>query len=148
VPQRRQLRAGARDAEGDPPWRRYRLPCQFRVERVEVELGEREVPPFQPGTVEKPAPVDLLGNRPGGTQVGAVEKSARVPAGSRSKSATMLSTSAGILSYTGPIVARSMIGRPLDADLVRYVTLDQRGALTISRSRGQAARPPHPSQAS
>ncbi len=55
----------ARGAEGefggcverDPPRCRYRTTGAVGVERVEVELGEGDVPPFQPDVVGEPAPL-------------------------------------------------------------------------------------------
>ena len=63
--------------EGDAPRLGDRVAGEVRVQGVEVQLGEDDVPALQPGAVGEPTPVDLLRHGPRRAQVGGVE----VPAG-------------------------------------------------------------------
>src|SRR5215211_1295621 len=51
------------------------------LDGVQVEVGEGDVPALDPPRVPEPAPLQLLGHRPGGPQVGGQEEPARVAAG-------------------------------------------------------------------
>src|SRR5215218_2294367 len=80
VAQGRQAVRTSAGPEGDRP-RFGRAPAGLGVlDGVQLEVGEGDVPALDPGRVAEPAPLQLLGHRPGGAQVGGEEEAGWVVA--------------------------------------------------------------------
>jgi hypothetical protein len=70
-----------RRPERDRPGPRRLTSGQRGLERIEVEVGERDVPSFNPFGVDEAAALEFLGNRDRGALVGRVEEAPRVAGG-------------------------------------------------------------------